>query len=99
MELRTIEKWEEQKGRHYSVGLGGTDDVVYSVSAVKPTWRDVWSIIRGTYKPEVQVLAHITLAGTNKVLKSFYNTEIKESLNQPSIFLEGLDGRSRVNPR
>jgi hypothetical protein len=59
--------------------------------AVPPTWRDVWAILRGTYRPEIRVVRRLTLAGFDAVLKDVWDDRIREALDQPSAFLGHFD--------
>jgi hypothetical protein len=62
-----------------------------SVEAVPPTWRDIWKILRGTYKPVVRRRKVLTVAGASKVLKETWASgEVRDALNQPSPLMDLL---------
>lgn len=46
---------------------------VVSVVAVKPSWRDVWAILRGRYEPKVRKVKRLTPAGVNRVIKDVWS--------------------------
>lgn len=61
------------------------------VVAVKPTWRDVWAILRGTYQPMVTRRKAITTAGAAKVMKETWTDEkVRQVLDGPSPLAELL---------
>jgi hypothetical protein len=64
---------------------------VTSVVAVPPTWRDIWSILRGRYKAKVQRRGAITTAGAGKVLKETFTPDIRDALNQKSLLFKEPD--------
>jgi hypothetical protein len=45
------------------------------VEAVKPTWRDVWAIVRGRYEPKVRKRRQITVLGMEKALKEVWTAD------------------------
>jgi hypothetical protein len=63
-----------------------TKEFVRIAEAVPPTWRDVWAILWGTYRPEVRVVQRLTLAGFDAVLKDVWDDRIRRVLDQPSAF-------------
>jgi hypothetical protein len=68
-----------------------TREFVRVAEAVPPTWRDVWAILRGTYRPEIRVVQRPTLAGYATVLKDVWDDRIREALDEPSAFLDHFD--------
>jgi hypothetical protein len=63
-----------------------TEEFVRIAEAVPPTWRDVWAILRGTYRPEIRVVQRPTLAAFDAVLKDVWDDRIRRILDQPSAF-------------
>lgn len=59
-----------------SVRLASESDryKVTSVVAVGPTWRDVWAILRGRYRPLVVKRRRMTVAGMNREIKKVWST-------------------------
>jgi hypothetical protein len=76
-----------------SVVIQRTEDEVTSVEAVPPTWRDVWAILRGTYRPKVRVVSRLTVAGTAKMLKEVWGEPVREALNAKSHLFDYLEGK------
>ncbi len=70
---------------HDSIRLADESDEyhVVSVVAVAPTWRDAWSILRGTYRPKVRRRGAMTSAGLSRILKQTWTRE-KMGLDGPS---------------
>jgi hypothetical protein len=68
-----------------------TKEFVRIAEAVPPTWRDVWAILRGTYRPEIRVVQRLTLAGFDAVLKDVWDDRIREALDEPSAFESHFD--------
>ena len=91
MGLERIERWENLKGYHSQLVLDKTEDLVYLVMPVPPTRRDLWTILRGHYKPQLRLIASWTLRGVDKRLKEFYNEPIRRELNQENLFLKAED--------
>jgi hypothetical protein len=84
-----------REGKMLSGGMGGVSDhvviertgeFVRIAEAVPPTRRDVWAILRGTYRPEIRVVQRLTLAGFDAVLKDVWDDRIRQALDQPSAF-------------
>jgi hypothetical protein len=46
-----------------------TEEFVRIAEAVPPTWRDVWAILRGTYRPEIRVVRQLTAVGMDAALE------------------------------
>lgn len=62
-----------------------------SVEAVPPTWRDLWKILRGTYKPMVRRRKAITVAGASKIIKETWTSDkVRDALHQPSPLMDLL---------
>jgi hypothetical protein len=67
------------------------EDVNVVVEAVPPTWRDIWSILRGTYKPMVRRRRTTTAAGLCKTIKEVWTApSVKEQLYADSPLLDLL---------
>lgn len=47
----------------------------------EPTWRDIWKIVRGKYKPRLIEYTRLTTAGSEKVIREVWSTELREQLN------------------
>jgi hypothetical protein len=71
-----------------------TEEFVRIAEAVPPTWRDVWAILRGTYRPEIRVVRQLTAAGLDAVLKMSGFGGIRGALDQPSAFEGHFDRES-----
>lgn len=77
---------------HDSIRLDNESDEYQAVSvvAVAPTWRDVWAILRGRYKPRVYKRYAITTAGAARVMKQVYNRDSLSALHDSNPLLERL---------
>lgn len=53
----------------YRIDAESDEYVDILVVAVKPTWRDVWAILRGRYRPKVVRRERLTPAGLLRALK------------------------------
>lgn len=59
---------------------------VTSVVAVTPTWRDLWAILRGRYRPKVFRQCAITVLGASRIMEEHYTPQLRETMHQPSLF-------------
>ena len=54
------------------------------IEAIPPTRRDLWSILRGKYKPQLRIVERLTTKGFARVIRQEYEPKIREAMNDPS---------------
>ncbi len=63
----------------------------FSIRSVKPTWRDVWAILRGRYQPKIIIGLGITPQQLDRILKETWTGgDLDKELNAGSHFLERI---------
>lgn len=56
------------------------------VEAEKPTWRNIWAILRGRHQPQLVMHRVLTTHGASEMMKENYTKPIRDYLNQASVF-------------
>lgn len=76
-----------------SLRLDESDEyVTVSVEAIPPTWRDLWAILRGRYRPALKVVRRLTVKGIDRELKAAWTTpKLMEQMYKDSPLLKLLE--------